>query len=83
MINKLPVVVSDTGGLSEIVENGINGLKVPPNNSEELAKQLTVLFSNENLRKRISELGYKTVREKYNWKEIAYKTLEVYKEAML
>jgi glycogen(starch) synthase len=80
MINKLPVVVSDTGGLSEIVEDGTNGLKVSPNNSEELAKRLITLFSDENLRNRISELGYKTAKEKYNWREIDYETLEVYKK---
>ncbi len=83
MINKLPVVVSDTGGLSEIVEDGINGLKAPPNNSEELAKRLIILFSDENLRNRISELGYKTAKERYNWREIAYETLEVYKKTMV
>ncbi|MEM3368695.1 MAG: glycosyltransferase family 4 protein, partial [Thermoproteota archaeon] len=81
MINRLPVVVSDTGGLSEIIEDGTNGLKVPPNNSEELARRLIALLSDESLRKRISELGYKTAKERYNWGEIAYKTLEVYKKA--
>jgi glycosyltransferase len=29
MMHKLPIIVTDTGGLSEIVEDGLTGLKVP------------------------------------------------------
>lgn len=81
MINKLPVIVSDTGGLAEIIEDGVNGLKVPPNNSEELSKKLIALLSDENLKRRISEFGFKTAKEKYSWVKIAHETIDVYRKA--
>jgi glycogen(starch) synthase len=37
MAAKSPVVVSDTGGLSEIVEHDVTGVKAYPNNTESLA----------------------------------------------
>ena len=37
MAAKSPVVVSDTGGLSEIVDHDVTGVKVYPNNPESLS----------------------------------------------
>jgi glycosyltransferase involved in cell wall biosynthesis len=81
MINKLPVIVSDTGGLAEIIEDSVNGLKVPPNNSEALSKKLIALLSDENLKRRISKFGFKTAKEKYSWVKIAHETIDIYRKA--
>ena len=37
MAAKSPVVASDTGGLSEIIEHDVTGVKVYPNNPDSLA----------------------------------------------
>lgn len=40
MASGLPIVASDTGGNSELVENGVNGVLVPPGDSKVLAKAI-------------------------------------------
>src|SRR5690606_37092795 len=45
MAAKSPVVVSDTGGLSEIVNHDITGVKVYPNNADSLAWGITKVLT--------------------------------------
>ena len=78
MAAKSPVVVSDTGGLSEIVEHDVTGVKVYPNNPESLAWGITNLLLNQEYRNRIAEKAYLKVLEKYNWTKIARQTKRIY-----
>lgn len=78
MAAKSPVVVSDTGGLSEIVEHDATGVKVYPNNPDSLAWGITKILLDENYRNRIVENAYKKVQEKYDWDKIAQQTKRIY-----
>ena len=60
MAAKSPVVVSDTGGLSEIVQHDVTGVKVYPNNPDSLAWGITKVLQDDNYRQRIRENAYKT-----------------------
>jgi glycosyltransferase involved in cell wall biosynthesis len=78
MAAKSPVVVSDTGGLSEIVEHDVDGIKVYANNPESLAWGITRVLTDEKHADWIRTNAFKKVREKYNWNEIANQTKRVY-----
>ena len=78
MAAKSPVVVSDTGGLSEIVEHDVTGVKVYPNNTDSLAWGITKILLDENYKNRIVENAYKKVQEKYDWDKIAQQTKRIY-----
>ncbi len=78
MAAKSPVVVSDTGGLSEIVEHDVTGVKVYPNNPESLAWGITKVLLDDSFRKRIRENAFKKVQEKYDWEKIAQQTISLY-----
>jgi len=54
MMRGRPVVASDCGGLSEIIQNGKTGLLVPPGDAEKLAAALLSLI---NDRSRIIQMG--------------------------
>jgi starch synthase len=41
----LPVVAASVGGVPELIDNGVNGLLVPPGNPGELAAALADLLS--------------------------------------
>lgn len=82
MSAKLPVIVSDVGGFSEIVQSGVNGIKVPPGDPVSLANAIDYFLNNREEARRLGERGYRDVLEKYTWSKIAEKTLEVYENTM-
>ncbi len=82
MAAKSPVVVSDTGGLSEIVDHDVTGFKVYPNNPESLGSGITKILLDENYKKYIRENAFRKVQEKYDWQKIAEQTKNIYKTVL-
>jgi hypothetical protein len=83
MAAKTPVVVSDTGGLAEIVEHDKTGVKVYPDNSDSLAWGILKVLQNPSFANSIRENAYQKVVREYDWNKIADETIEVYNQAML
>ena len=82
MVTKTPVVISDVGGFSEIVDHNVNGLKVYPGDSASLANNLLRILSDHNLAANLIANSYQEVKTKYNWKTIAKKTIDVYQKVL-
>ncbi|MCF7885836.1 MAG: glycosyltransferase [Candidatus Marinimicrobia bacterium] len=59
----LPVVATDAGGIPEIVQDGKNGLLVPKNKPELLAKTILKLISDKDLRKKYGGEAEKSVKK--------------------
>ena len=49
----LPIVASDVGGIPDIIEDGVNGLLVEPDNSASLDAALERLLNDETLREKM------------------------------
>ena len=82
MAAKSPLVASDTGGLSEIVDHDLTGFKAYPNNPESLAWGIKKILLDENYSNYIRENAYAKVHEKYDWEKIALHTKEIYKTVL-
>jgi glycogen(starch) synthase len=82
MAAKSPVVVSDTGGLSELVTHEVDGVKVYTGNPDSLAWGISRVLSDGNFANWLRTNAYKKVQEKYNWDKIAQTTKVTY-EAVL
>ena len=78
----VPVVVSDTGGLSEVVRHGENGLRAYPGNPRSLADNILAYLKAPDFAAYIKERAAREVREKYNWALAAAKTSAVYHEVL-
>ncbi len=74
-----PVVVSDTGGLGEIVNHGVDGLKAYPGNSQSLADMVLCLLNDRSLAGSLKQQAYLKIQREFNWLEIARQTREVYR----
>ena len=48
MTMEKPVIAASTGGQIQVIDNGINGLFVDPNNPKEIADKICLLIENEN-----------------------------------
>src|SRR3989344_6792869 len=57
MMFGLPVITTNIGNLSEIIENGVDGLLVVPDNSDQFLNAVEKLDKDEDLRKNISEMA--------------------------
>ena len=58
MLAHKPIVASNHGGLTEIIENNATGFLVTPNSVQDLEIALEKLIQNEVLRKEMGEKGY-------------------------
>lgn len=77
---KKPVIVSRVGSIPEVVDDGRNGIIVPPGDSNALADAIVTLLTNPQLRKRMGENANNKMKNFYNWDIIAKKTLDGYSE---
>jgi len=55
MIASKPVVVTQTGGVSEVIIEGKTGFLVGPGDINNMSRKLAILLRNENLRRQIGE----------------------------
>ncbi len=73
-----PVIVSDVGGLAEIVSHGETGIKVAPADEEDLAFAILRILSDSYLASRLRFQALRLIKDKYNWDNITDKTSQVY-----
>jgi glycosyltransferase involved in cell wall biosynthesis len=62
----LPCVTTDIPGNRELVQHGLTGLLVPPQNPEALAAALRTLLENPTEARRLAEAGYQHVLQHYD-----------------
>jgi glycogen synthase len=82
MAAKSAAVVSDTGGLSEIVQHDYTGVKSYPNNPDSLAWAINRVLLDDGYRRWIVDNAYRVVQEKYGWDKIAKQTKRTYEVVM-
>lgn len=78
MARGAPVVVSDTGGLAEVVMHEETGLKVYSGDADSLAWGIKRVLLDESLRSKLRENGPTEVSVRFNWDSIADMTSQVY-----
>jgi glycosyltransferase involved in cell wall biosynthesis len=62
-----PVVGAACGGTTDLVEDGVNGLLVPPGDTGKLVAALDRLLTNDLFRAALGQRGAQLVREKYRF----------------
>jgi glycosyltransferase involved in cell wall biosynthesis len=73
-----PVVVTNTGGLKEIVENNSFGSLVEIDNVEQTAHEIEKYMLDESLRTKIGKDARAKVVQKYNWSNNIKQMIELY-----
>ncbi|HXJ17584.1 MAG TPA: glycosyltransferase family 4 protein, partial [Candidatus Polarisedimenticolia bacterium] len=62
-----PLVGAAWGGTTDVIEDGVNGLLVPPGDTEGLAQVLDRLLREHSLRAEMGQRGAEIVRRKYRF----------------
>ena len=82
MLSENPIVVSDIGGLNEIVQHRENGMKAYAGNPNSIADSVLELLFDHQLCTNIVKKAKNKVRNEYNWNKIAQDTHFTYQKAI-
>jgi len=77
----LPVIASDVGGISEIIQSGENGVLVPPGDANKLSIALNELLFDDARQSSIAENGLRVIKTRYTWDSVSRQFLELYESA--
>jgi len=76
-----PVIASEVGGVPEIIRNGREGILVPPDDPEALAKAILSLMKNNDLRAEMAENARKRAKG-FIWEDIVRELIRYYTEVI-
>jgi glycosyltransferase involved in cell wall biosynthesis len=77
-----PVVVSNIGGLPEVVEDNVGGFIVPAMNPAAAASKLIRLIQDEKLRREMGKNARNRVKQMYNWKTNVEQMINIYQQIL-
>ncbi len=78
----IPVVATQVGGSPEIVEDGVNGLLVPPADAEALAGAICRLLENRALAGNLGQAGRRRVFTHYSLEQAVATTERLYRDLL-
>lgn len=78
----LPIIASNVGGVSEIVQDGYNGKLLSLNSSIAIGKSIKEMLDDESLQNNMSKHAIETMQAKFSWDVNLKKYLNVYQNAL-
>jgi glycosyltransferase involved in cell wall biosynthesis len=78
MACRLPIVATNVAGIPDLIENGVNGYLVPPENFQEMANKIMLILKDPLLAYKLSENNFKK-SQAYSWEKITEKLESIYK----
>jgi glycosyltransferase involved in cell wall biosynthesis len=75
---RVPVVVSDTGGLPEVVIHNYSGIVTHANDPDSLTWGVLQVLQNPEYSQQLVTQAYKSIAERFSWHDLAKQTCNVY-----
>ncbi|MBD2176612.1 glycosyltransferase family 4 protein [Pseudanabaena sp. FACHB-1998] len=79
---KMPLVVSNTGGLPEVVRHGVTGIVTKVNDSTSLAEGIIEILSNHGYAKTLVDNAQSELKERFAWGKLASQTEAVFTKVL-
>lgn len=76
----VPVIASDTGGLSDLIQDRETGLLFEPNSLQDLIAKFRIMSKSASLRERVVKNAYLEVQNKYAWNIVVEKLKKFYQK---
>lgn len=77
MASGVPVIATNSGGISEIITDRVDGLLFEPKNVDQLANLLTIIFQNKELVERITRNAQQKIQVKFDYQKNVSKFFEI------
>jgi glycosyltransferase involved in cell wall biosynthesis len=74
-----PLIASGVDGLLEVIENGVSGILVPPNNERALSEALLKVFDSPELAEQLGNNARKRVRAKFSMETMVNGWIDCYR----
>ncbi len=77
-----PMIVTNSGGMPEIIQDGINGYIIPVKDYEALATNIITLLGDESLRERIGTTGRKITELRFTKEIMLANNIRIYRQVL-
>lgn len=74
-----PVICTNVASFPELVEDGVNGFLVPPNDPGALRERIAWILNHPPEAQAMGEKGRRVVLERFTWRAVAERCLEIYR----
>jgi glycosyltransferase involved in cell wall biosynthesis len=74
----IPAICTDVGAMPEVVEDGVTGFVVPPNDAAALGEKIRWLKEHPAEARAMGEAGRRRVLERFAWSKVVDRCLEAY-----
>ncbi len=75
-----PAICSDVGGMPEVIEHGVTGFVVPPNDPVAIGQRIAELLAHPTLRSDMGRFARERVLERFTWPTVARRVLDAYRD---
>jgi len=78
----IPIIVTHSGGMTEVIHDKINGYVVPVGDFSQAAFRIMFLLGDDRLRLQMGRTGREIARFNYTKELMAFRNVEIYRKAM-
>ena len=82
MARSRPVIATQSGGVYQIVREGVTGLLVPPSDSDALARRIIELLQHPEQARQLGQAAREHVRQDFRVEEMVEKTAAMYRAVL-
>jgi glycosyltransferase involved in cell wall biosynthesis len=78
----VPIIASDIGGVSMVVENARTGILVPPGDSQSLVNAIGTLAGDPEMRHSVGTAARQAIEQQFNWQNVVHRLAEVLEQTI-
>jgi len=80
--SQLAMIGTSVGGISDVLIDRVTGTQISPNDSDQMAHEITRLLRNPELRNRLGQRARQHVEENFSWKQVASSFTALFQEVI-
>ena len=77
---KIPVIATNVGGISELIQHEKTGILIPSKNEQEMINAINNLIKNSSLIETMTKNAFDFINKFYSWDELLPKYIELYEK---
>ncbi len=78
----LPTVAFNIPGINEVIENQINGIKIPVNDIHAMVKEIRILLGDDRLKKQIGDAAARSIQKNYSFDRMMETLIDLYEQSV-